>query len=465
MDAKHLEEITFEGDLSHMGANAFSASGLTSFVMTQGMTLEEIPGGAFAGCSALERVTLGGALDTIRRMAFIGCDALESMEIPETVTVIEEMAIAANGVLTLRAGAGSAAHAYALENGIAFIDPDVPAVESLTIKGETRLLLGDVRTLSASVFPQEAAAAAAITWTSSNPDVLYVYDGAAHAVGGGTAILTATAHSGAYTSAEFTVDVPVSAVSLTPAKALLFPGETLQTDVQLLPGNATLTALAFESDSPAVASVDEAGCITALSAGCAVVTARAHSGASAQCVVYVAQSVTPAAGAVTLTPGQRIRIPAKGLPQELAALAEWIVSGEAVSLTQDGWLAAVSAGSACASFGALGRTLFTAEMTVADTLTTLTLPGALSTVEEEAFLGAAVFGRVLAGDGLETIGSRAFAQMPALRQVILPASVKSVASDAFEGSGGAVLMGPDEAALAALAQGCGAQYVLLGGGE
>ncbi len=68
----------------------------------------------------------------------------------------------------------------------------------------------------------------------------------------------------------------------------------------------------------------------------------------------------------------------------------------------------------------------------------LVLPAAVKTIDREAFLAAAAEEIVLP-EGLERIGSRAFADSPALKRVNLPASLTSIAADAFEGSENVVL--------------------------
>jgi len=60
------------------------------------------------------------------------------------------------------------------------------------------------------------------------------------------------------------------------------------------------------------------------------------------------------------------------------------------------------------------------------------LPAGLKSIEEEAFVGSNAF-YIECCDGLETIGSRAFADNTTLQQIVIPASVNSIASDAFEG--------------------------------
>ena len=75
--------------------------------------------------------------------------------------------------------------------------------------------------------------------------------------------------------------------------------------------------------------------------------------------------------------------------------------------------------------------LIISNFALADSITIM-LPSELKVIEEEAFSGAA-FGAVLIPDGCTAIGSRAFADCLNLVYVRIPASVASIAEDAFEG--------------------------------
>ena len=68
-------------------------------------------------------------------------------------------------------------------------------------------------------------------------------------------------------------------------------------------------------------------------------------------------------------------------------------------------------------------------------LTTLTLPSALTTIEEQAFYGTIAEKVVIPGK-CQSIGSQAFAFAPNLTVAVIPASVTSIAEDAFLGCGG-----------------------------
>lgn len=65
-----------------------------------------------------------------------------------------------------------------------------------------------------------------------------------------------------------------------------------------------------------------------------------------------------------------------------------------------------------------------------DTLTTLTLPASLETIDEGAFEGVAAQ-RIVVPEGVTAIGKRAFAACPNLVYITLPDSLQSIATNAF----------------------------------
>ena len=69
----------------------------------------------------------------------------------------------------------------------------------------------------------------------------------------------------------------------------------------------------------------------------------------------------------------------------------------------------------------------------------MSLPGDLLVIEDSAFEGIAVTSVVIP-DGVTEIGSRAFADCPALMEVTIPTSVTFIAQDAFEGSDMVVIL-------------------------
>lgn len=96
---------------------------------------------------------------------------------------------------------------------------------------------------------------------------------------------------------KFSGTIAVRGITLTPETATLTIGQTQQFAASVTPANATNQQLSWSSDAPGVATVDETGKVTAVSAGTAQITVAAtdNSGISATAVVTV--------GKKTLTSG------------------------------------------------------------------------------------------------------------------------------------------------------------------
>ena len=75
-----------------------------------------------------------------------------------------------------------------------------------------------------------------------------------------------------------------------------------------------------------------------------------------------------------------------------------------------------------------------------DATPTFNLPASLQIIEDEAFEGTAIVAVDLP-ETVETIGERAFANIPTLRQITIPQKTKRIAKTAFAGSKNVILTG------------------------
>ncbi|MDO8592994.1 MAG: Ig-like domain-containing protein, partial [bacterium] len=167
---------------------------------------------------------------------------------------------------------------------------------------------------------------AAVTWASDNLAVATIgaNTGIVAAVATGTANITATAASGAVsvtgTSVVTVVTEPqvLTSVSLAPATVTLNSGTSQLTATaldQFGGGMAPQPAITFTSSNPAVATIDAAGLVTAVSAGSTTITAASGALSSTSAItvpaVLTAISVTPSPASA-----------ATGSTKQLAALAK-----------------------------------------------------------------------------------------------------------------------------------------------
>ena len=171
--------------------------------------------------------------------------------------------------------------------------PSVIHVESISLdETELNMLTGDRVTLSATVLPDNAKNKS-VTWNSSNESVATVNNrGKVIAVGAGTATITATTVDGGLT-ATCTVNVTqkvvaVTGVSLSADELTINLGETGSLVATVLPRNATNKEVIWTSTDPSIATVDENGVVSGVSAGETIITVKTVDGGYQDfCVVKI----------------------------------------------------------------------------------------------------------------------------------------------------------------------------------
>jgi len=130
-------------------------------------------------------------------------------------------------------------------------------------------------------------------------------------------------------------------------------------------------------------------------------------------------------------------------------------------VTADGRMTAAAEGSALITARvADGAAMTVCEVTVRAMDRQMSLPGLLRNIAEEAFAYNSDVEVLVLGERMESIGRCAFAGMTDLMQVHLPASVSTIAPDAFEGNAQMVILCPQGSAAQAFAQEAGIAYLL-----
>ena len=129
-NCKSLTEFKLPDSVTSIGMYAFSGcSSLKSFVIPDGVTC--ISYSSFRDCENLEDITIPDSVTSIGIFAFENCLKLKSIKIPESVVSISDLALGYYGVesiedymkmedFTIYGIKGSAAEAYATENGFNF---------------------------------------------------------------------------------------------------------------------------------------------------------------------------------------------------------------------------------------------------------------------------------------------------------------------------------------------------------
>jgi uncharacterized protein YjdB len=151
----------------------------------------------------------------------------------------------------------------------------------LTTAGKDTIYIGDTKKLSVTCFPDNAHNKE-VLWTSSNPATASVdKNGVVTALEMGIVTISALAASDVNKSAavEFLVtdrNVPVSAIKLSADKYALVKGKSKLFTAIVEPDDATDKTLDWESDNPAVATVNN-GTVSAVSVGETVIRAKSAS--------------------------------------------------------------------------------------------------------------------------------------------------------------------------------------------
>ena len=130
----------------------------------------------------------------------------------------------------------------------------------------------------------EGVSAGKITWTSSDKSIATVTNGQVNAVKNGTVTITASCElsDGTLLEQECKVNVitMISGLTAKTSKYDLGIGETVQTEINVTPKEATNQELSYESSDRSVATVDNNGVITTVGKGTATITASSTDGSN-----------------------------------------------------------------------------------------------------------------------------------------------------------------------------------------
>lgn len=132
-----LSSLAIPDSVTDIGSNAFASTGLTSVVIPEGVTA--LKNGVFQNCEKLISVTLPSGLTEIGEWAFSFCRVLETLSIPESVTNISRNAFSASSRLTCVVPTDSAALSFCRSNSVRYsIDP---ASYGITRSGDYQYIL------------------------------------------------------------------------------------------------------------------------------------------------------------------------------------------------------------------------------------------------------------------------------------------------------------------------------------
>lgn len=162
------------------------------------------------------------------------------------------------------------------------------------------LVDGETAQLTYSLTPADAQAD--VSFISTDAQVARVSsDGRVTAKNSGTAQIIALIAPGVTSEISVTVEpVAVTGIAFTDQASSLGEGETLFIGYDILPENASNTAVTFESSDPDVASIDSRGEVTAHAQGMAEITARTQDGGFSASITITVHEPAPAYRALVM---------------------------------------------------------------------------------------------------------------------------------------------------------------------
>ena len=242
------------------------------------------------------------------------------------------------------------------------LEPGGGAVASVVITPPTATVaVGANVTLAAEVLDairEDADRESRLSWASADPAIGdRVELGRGHGRGAGVVQIAASA-DGKSAIAEVTVNpTPVATVRLTPSSQDLLVGQTVQIGAEALDAQGNVLTgrpITFTTSNPAVATVSNAGLVTALAAGSTIITGTSE-GKSAPSSITVSTmpvasvAVTPAGSQIVV--GQTTQLNAEPRDASGQALAGRAVSWSSsdpnvASVSSTGLVTAVAPGQA-----------------------------------------------------------------------------------------------------------------------
>ena len=310
-----LVEIDIPNSVTDIGSGAFwSCRGLVNITIPDNVT--EIKINTFNDCINLTNIKLPEKLKKIELYSLGGCLSLKELAIPDSVTTIEATFFSCYNLQAINV-VGSNKY-FCSENGVLFNKDKTkilayPAGKSSTLYyiPETVITIGDnafgrCRNIINIYIPESVNNIGALAFEGCRNLSNVYYAGTEEEwkqieiqEEENEYLLNATIH---YNSSAEIPTVPVTSLTLNRSEISLLAGGTAQLQATVSE-NASNKNVTWTSSNIAVATVDETGKVTAVSAGKAVVTATAAdgSGQKAECKVTVTGTAAPAEAIYTIT--------------------------------------------------------------------------------------------------------------------------------------------------------------------
>ena len=193
------------------------------------------------------------------------------------------------------------------------------------------------------------------TFTSSSTRYATVSGGTVKGVKTGTITITAKSYNGKTASFKLTIVDSVSGLTLAPSAAVLYTNGTDYVDELQLTATLTggvMATVQYASSNPDVATVDQNGLVTPVSAGTAVISVRTIDGKLATADITVKQlssSIALDCTELVLGEGERYQLDPRLDPDTEAVITYTTSDNKVATVDNDGLIRAISGGTATVS--------------------------------------------------------------------------------------------------------------------
>ena len=249
------------------------------------------------------------------------------------------------------------------------LPPEPTGITGIQLDSEARTMsVGEQAKLIATALP--VGETDSYTYRSSNPSIAAVGDDGtitAKLTGKTTVTVTSRSHPDLFAYCVVTVVSPPSALTLSSAEMLLPVGGTGWLTAEVSPAG-TPTTVSFTSNDESIATVNDVGLVTAVSAGTVIIRAETHNGHYDLCYVKV---VPPASGidapdSITLGVGQTYELGANTALRKrgLSEITYRSMDPEIVTVDALGLVTAVQRGETAIVIQGVGNLLKTVPVTV-----------------------------------------------------------------------------------------------------
>lgn len=311
---------------------------------------------------------------------------------------------------------------------------DVTIEEKGPVEGD--FIEGQQRTLIAVISPSNATNKN-VTWSSEDETLATVdEDGVVTALKAGRVRINVETENNKKT-ASWLYDIkeakaPVTSITLDKANGEILVGETLSLNATVLPDDANKN-VTWSSDNEAVATVNQNGTVTGVSAGKATITATAVGGMTAQCNITV---VTKTDGALTYKFSSYVKTAyvEKCDNSKIGSDGSVVIPDEyaGYKITEIGYKAFENCTNLkSVTIGQNVETINSDAFSGCTGLTSITIPGNVEIVYGNAFEGCSGLTSVTLEEGIRQIDGYVFSDCTRLSEIKIPDTVTTIGLGAF----------------------------------